>query len=126
MKKLMKTMNIKYNTIDWNLFIDASTASLKVVLIHRLAQKPSIPVAYSTVLKETYDDLAKILKAIKYEQHYWQISCDFKVMAILCRLKGGYAKYMCFKCLWDSRYDATKQYDKKDWPRREVKLEPTV
>lgn len=119
---LMKTMNMKYNTMDWNLFIDASSASLKAVLIHRLADKPSIPIAYSTAMKETYDDLDTILKAIKYDEHYWRISCDFKVMAILCGLKGGYAKHMCYKCLWDSRFNSSDQYQKKDWPIRVAKV----
>lgn len=107
--------------MDWMLFMDASSASLKAVLIHRTLQKPSIPIAYSTALKETYDDIEKILKAVKYENHFWKISCDFKVMAILCGLKGGYAKYMCFKCLWDSRYKGD-QYKKKDWPPRTIKV----
>lgn len=111
---------MKYNTMDWNLFIDASSSSLKAVLIHRTVEKPSIPIAYSTVLKETYDDLDKILKAVKYKEHHWKISCDFKVMAILCGLKGGYAKHMCYKCLWDTR--ASDQYSKKDWPPRSIEV----
>lgn len=45
-RKLMKTMGIKYNTMDWNLFIDASSASLKAVLLHRIVEKPSILIAW--------------------------------------------------------------------------------
>lgn len=119
-KKLMSTMGIKYNTMDWYLFIDGSSSSLKAVLIHRTTDKPSIPVAYSAKMKESYENIEIILKAIKYKEHYWKICCDFKVMAFLCGLKGGYAKYMCYKCLWDSRYNARSQYQKTDWPPRKA------
>ena len=46
------------------------------------------------------------------------IQCaDLKVVSILMGLQGGYTKYMCFLCLWDSRADSD-HYVKKVWPAR--------
>ena len=36
--------------------------------------------------------------------------------------QGGYTKFPCFLCLWDSRAD-DQHYTKRDWPLRE-QLEP--
>ena len=33
-------------------------------------------------------------------------------------IQGGYTKYPCFLCLWDSRADS-QHFSKKDWPLRE-------
>ena len=48
----------------------------------------SIPIAYSVILRETYENLEFILDRIKYNEHEWQICVDLKVVAILngCKL----------------------------------------
>ena len=82
-----------------------------------MEKKTSIPLAHSVTMKETYDNLATILNHVKYEQYQWDICGDLKVIGILLGLQGGFTKYCCFLCLWDSR--ATKEhYSKKDWPHR--------
>lgn len=52
------------------LFIEASTTSLKIVLLHVLGNYgPLIPVAYATELKKTYrryENMKLILNAIQY------------------------------------------------------------
>lgn len=68
-------------------------------------------------MKETYDIMKIILDAVGYTNHNWRISCDLKVIALLCGLQTGYTKHMCFICLWDTRYKGN-QYQKRDWPRR--------
>ena len=40
-----------------------------------------------------------------------------KVIAILLGLQGGYTKYCCFLCEWDSRA-RHEHYFKRDWPKR--------
>ncbi|KAL4718315.1 hypothetical protein ACJJTC_009937 [Scirpophaga incertulas] len=75
---------------EWRLFIDSSKSSLKAVLLHNGNMKPSIPVAYSVSMKETYDNLGAVLRAIKYEDFKWQICGDLKVIAILMGLQGGF------------------------------------
>lgn len=114
---LMSELEITHIRSEWRLFIDSSKSSLKAVLLHNGNEKPSIPVAYSVSMKENYDNLAAILKAIKYQDFEWKICGDLKVIAILMGLQGGYTKYCCFLCLWDSR-DRRNHYVKTIWPSR--------
>ncbi|GBP93530.1 hypothetical protein EVAR_66227_1 [Eumeta japonica] len=53
----------------------------------------------------------------KYKEHKWKVCGDLKVIGMLVGLQGGYTKYCCFLCLWDSR---AKQhhYVRKEWPVR--------
>lgn len=117
--KLMERMEIEYKAEDWRLFIDSSSRSLKAVLLHKLNEKPSVPIAYSTDVKETYKKMKLILKSVKYKDHMRRICCDLKVVAILCGMQLGYTKFMCFLCKWDSRNRAN-QYRNHTWELRPV------
>lgn len=119
---LMQTMEIGYVPSDWRLFIDSSKESLKAVLLHKTNEKPSVPIAYSTETKETYEKLELILKSVNYNDHNWRICCDLKVVAILCGLQSGYTTHMCFLCNWNSRYKGN-QYKNRSWKKR---LHPKV
>lgn len=114
---LMNELGLTHISTEWRLFIDSSKSSLKAVLLHNGNINPSIPVAYSVLMKETYDNLAAILRAINYDDFKWQICGDLKVIAILMGLQGGFTKYCCFLCLWDSR-DRKNHFVKKAWPSR--------
>ncbi|XP_058881104.1 peroxisomal biogenesis factor 7 isoform X1 [Acipenser ruthenus] len=58
---------------------------------------------------------------------------DFKMVAFLMGLQGGFTKFPCYLCLWDSR-DTKAHYHRRDWPQRtefsvgrnNVKWEPLV
>ena len=41
-----------------------------------------------------------------------------KVISLLLGQQGGYTKYPCFMCLWDSRSDA-RHFVQKIWPTRD-------
>lgn len=114
---LFEELNEVYNPGEWRLFIDSNKESLKAVLLHNGNQKPSLPVAYASHSKETYETMKTLLDHIEYDKHRWKICADLKVVAILCGLQGGYTKYCCFLCKWDSRADHL-HYIKKDWPLR--------
>lgn len=114
---LMSELEIPHTSTEWRLFIDSSKSSLKAVLLHNGNKKPSIPLAYSVSMKESYVNMVVILNAIKYQDFKWQICGDLKVIAILLGLQGGYTKYCCFLCLWDSR-DRGNHFVKKEWPLR--------
>lgn len=78
--------------------------------------------AYCTDVKESYDVMSRILVKIDYNAHRWKIVSDFKVLAFLNGMQGGYTKYPCFLCEWDSRAHA-EHYVRKDWPvRQEFKV----
>ncbi|CAH0555758.1 unnamed protein product [Brassicogethes aeneus] len=113
---LINKLGMEYNANDWRLFIDGSVSSLKAVLLHITNKKPSIPIGFGINKKETYETLGAILNKIKYEEQKWKICCDLKVVNILQGVieKGGFPKYFCFLCYWDSRYRGN-QYQCKDW-----------
>lgn len=109
-----------YKDDEWRLFIDSSTRSLKAVLLHIGNILAPIPIAHSTKLKETYENLEIVLDKIKYSEHQWRICGDLKIATLLLGQQSGFTKYPCYLCLWDSR-DKKNHYVKKEWPTR-VKL----
>lgn len=114
---LMSELGREHLPQEWRLFIDSSTLSLKAVLLHNGNIYPSVPVAYSTNMKETYENIARVLEFLKYAEHSWQISADLKVIGILTGMQPGYTKFCCFLCEWDSR-DKEYHYEQKDWALR--------
>ena len=68
-----KSMNIDCETEDLRLFIDSSRYNLKAVLLHNGNELLSITAKHAVSMKETYDNLKKVLLAINYEQHNWQL-----------------------------------------------------
>ena len=103
---------------NWRLFLDASKKSIKAVLLHNGNILPSVPIAYSTTMKKSYENLKTILTSIQYNVHKWHVCADFKVIAMLTGLQSGYTKFCCFLCLWDSRA-RTEHYVRKHWAARD-------
>lgn len=70
-----------------------------------------------------------LLSILNYDNHKWLTFRDLKVTAIILRHQGGYAKFLSFLRLWDSRLGALWQ---ESLPPREeftpgsygVKLQP--
>jgi hypothetical protein len=48
----------EHKATEWRLFIDSSITSLKAVLLHN-GKFPSVPLAYATDMKETYENSAR-------------------------------------------------------------------
>lgn len=118
-KGLLTKMGLaKYIPGDWRLFIDSSKRSLKCVLLHNGNKFGSIPIAHSTKLKEEYNNIALVIEKILYKDHGWVICVDLKMVNFLLGQQGGYTKYPCFLCLWDSR-DKQNHWTKREWPNRE-------
>lgn len=108
---------VEYHPENWRLFIDASTSSLKCVLLHNGNDYSPIPLAHSTTMKEQYENIKVILEKIRYDEHRWYICVDLKMVNFLLGQQSGYTKYPCFLCMWDSR--AKKDHwVKKVWPPR--------
>ncbi|ESO12521.1 hypothetical protein HELRODRAFT_159075 [Helobdella robusta] len=121
-KNHMAHLGHEHEVKNWRLFIDASKTSLKFVLLHNGNLLPSIPIAYSTQLKETYGNIGNVLIKIKYNDYKWRVCGDLKVIAILMGLQLGYTKFCCFLCEWNNR-DKVAHYTKKIWPIRD-RMEP--
>ena len=62
-----------YKDKEWRLFIDSSQRSLKAVLIHNKNKFASMPIAHSTMLKESYMNIEKVLSVTKYSAHNWKL-----------------------------------------------------
>ena len=115
---LFNDIGIVHNPEEWRLFIDSSTRSLKAVLLYNGNRFPSIPVAHSVHLKEDYKNVKLLLEKINYDSYKWDVCGDFKMLAFILGLQGGYTKYSCFLCLWDSRA-ANQHFTRREWPVRE-------
>ena len=115
---LFQEIGIVYSPSDWRLFIDSSKQSLKAILLHNGNVHPSIPIAHSVQMKEDRESVKILLELIRYNNHNWDVCGDFKMIAFLLGLQGGYTKHSCFLCLWNSRAD-DQHYVVKNWPPRE-------
>ena len=111
---LFQELHHEHKPSEWRLFIDSSQRSLKAVLLHNGNSKPSVPIAHSIHLKETYDNMKMLLEAICYNDYQWNICGDLKVIGMLMGIQPGFTKFYCFLCLWDSR-NTDQHYIKSDW-----------
>ena len=114
---LVEAMGLKYDATEWRLFIDSSSRSLKAVLLNNGNKFGSIPVAHSAEMRETHNSMGRLLSALNYKDHGWLMCGDLKVVGLVLGLQGGYTKYPCFMCLWDSRAD-DKHCVQREWPSR--------
>jgi len=81
-------------------------------------QIPMLVSLYSVTFKESYSTVEMVLQKLCYNEHKWLIYVDLKMVNLLLGQQGGYVKYPCFPCLWDSRADG-QHWQRKDWPVRE-------
>ena len=106
-----------YQLNEWILFIDSSQRSLKAILLHNGNKYARIPIAHSTKLKESYENMKYVLEKINYADHKWQVCGDLKIISIILGQQAGFTNFPYFLCLWDSR-DRVKHYEQKEWPKR--------
>ena len=119
---LFSMLDIDFDPGQWRLFIDGSKFSIKAVLLHIGNKLPSIPIAYSRTMKETYQNLQTIFEKVQYNSYQWLVCADMKVVSILLGMQKGWTKNACFLCCWDSRA-TEKHYTVKEWePRNTYQL----
>ena len=73
--RLVECLCSNYCSDEWCLFIDASSYSLKTVLMAKDFKFPCVPIAYGHV-KEDCLSIETILSFIGYENHQWTVMCD--------------------------------------------------
>jgi hypothetical protein len=100
---LFQALVFTHNPVEWRLFIDSSSSSLKGVLLHNGNKHPSIPIEYSIHMKEKHDNVKDLLESVKFKRYLWELCGDLKIIGFLLGMQGGFTKYSCFLCLWDSR-----------------------
>lgn len=79
----------KFNPNDWHLFIDLSNC----VLSHTGNKFGSMPIAYSTKVKEEYSTISLVLDKVKYTEHNWLICVALKMVNFLLGQQNGHMKY---------------------------------
>ena len=114
---LFQEIGVAYSASNWRLFIDSSKRSLKAVLLPNGNVYPYIPIANSVHIMEDRESVKILLELIQYNDRNWDVCGDFKMIAFLLGLQGGYTKHSCFPCLWNSRADE-QHYLVKNWPAR--------
>ena len=67
-------------------------------------------------MKEIHNSMEYLLSARNYQDHNWLICGDLTGLTPLGG--GGYIKYSCFLCLWNSQ-DEDKNYVRQEWPTRQ-------
>lgn len=117
-KGLFDAIGIPCNKEEWRLFIDSSSKSLKAVLLHNGNKYPSLPLAHAVHMKEDYSNVKTLLDLLNYKMYLWEVIGDFKMVGFLMGLQGGFTKFPCYLCLWDSR-NTSAHYVKRHWEKRE-------
>ena len=77
-------------------FIDYSQGRPKAVLLHNEIFEPSIPIAHSVHLKETYDEMKILLEGTEYNVQHWGICGDLKMTGMLKGMQERFTKFCCF------------------------------
>ena len=81
--------------------------SLKAVLLRSGIKPPSVPVAYSALLKH-----------IDYDSYTRRVVADLKVVAVHAGQKAGNAKRSCLPREWDTTSRVADKYARNLWPQR--------
>ena len=83
---LFKRLMILHEPCQWRLFIDSSRRSLKAVLLHNGNKFSFIPIAHSTQLRKTYENMKLVLEKITYSTYRLDICGNFKMLGFLLGL----------------------------------------
>ena len=101
---LIKSMGLwEYDAMELRLFIDLFNRNLKAVLQHN--RNIQYIIGHSVQKKEIHNSMDHLLSAVNYQEQKWLICGNLLVVWLVLQVKGRYAKYNCFLCLWDSQAD---------------------
>jgi hypothetical protein len=92
----MEVLQLQHTSGQWMPSIDSSKVSLEAVLFHNGNKFPSVPLAHTLRMKETYENFRVLLQKIRYEEHRWNVFADMKVITMLMVKQGGYSKFCSF------------------------------
>jgi hypothetical protein len=111
----MQELGSRHNSEEWRLLVHTSKFSWKAVLLHNRNIHPSVPIAHSVHMKETYKHMDLLLKAIIHLKYGWKICGDLRVIGLFLGMQSSSTKFCCFLCEWYS-WAKIKHYKIKDWP----------
>lgn len=118
---LFRAFGFLYDPEKLYLCIDSGKNSLKLALLHAEPdvdkRKPAVVIGYSHGMPETYDNLFRALRLVRYNDHNWMIVSDLKVVNLLLGIRGTYPRYACPYCHWQGRVTG-EHWVRTDWPLR--------
>ena len=79
----------EYRYQDWRLFVDSFKRSLNCIFLHKGNQYASVPIDYSTKLKEECNNIKRVLEKLKYHEHQWLVCIDLKMINFLLGQQSG-------------------------------------
>jgi hypothetical protein len=80
---LLQELGCTHNPEEWRLFVDKSEFTLEAAQLHNGNIHLSIPNAHSVYMKETYENMHLLLRALSYSKYGWKICEDLKVIGLL-------------------------------------------
>jgi hypothetical protein len=69
----MESVELQYNTVNWQLFVNCSELSLKVVLLYNGTEYPPVPLVHAVCMKELCSNIKLLFTGITYEKYSWYI-----------------------------------------------------
>ena len=96
LERLLQEVGCTHTSEEWRIFLDSSKFNLKVLLLNSGNIHPSIMIAHSVHMKETYKNIDLVLKVVSYPNYGWQICGDLQVIWYLLELQSGYTKFCLF------------------------------
>jgi len=100
---IQQELGCAHNPEEWQIFLDSSKFILKMVLLHNGNIHLSVPTAHSVHMKQMYENIDLLLKAISYSKYGWKIHGDLKVIGLFLGIQFGYTKFCCFLCEWTAQ-----------------------
>jgi len=94
---------VSHRLDELRIFVDLSKFNLNTVQLDDRNIHPSIPIAHSVYMTETYANMDLLLRAISYSKYGWKTCGDLRVIGFLLGLQCVYTRLCCFPCEWDSR-----------------------
>ena len=88
------------------------------LLLHNGNIHPSIPIAHSVHMKETYETMDLLLEAVSYLNYEWKMCGDLKVMGLLLEFSPAKQRFAVFLSMGQPNAK-DKHYKTNDWPMRE-------
>jgi len=70
---VIEALGYQHGSTELRLFIDSSKVSFIAVMLCNWNKFPSVPLAHTTNMKESYENMKLLLEKIQYEMYTWNI-----------------------------------------------------
>ena len=82
---VIEALGHQHDSTNLRLRTDSSKVSLIAVMLRNWNKFPTVPLAHTTNMKESYENMKLLLEKIQYEMHAWNI-CGLLLSCLACGL----------------------------------------